>query len=321
MIANSNDRPAVGVVGASGYTGRELLVLLARHPDVILRFATSRSLQGQATGVPGVPFTDPAQTSMDGVDVIFLCLPHGEAAEWVRGNPSVSSRIVDLTADHRPGSGSEEGWVFGMPELDAVAVAGARKVANPGCYPTGVILSLAPLRRAGLLDGERPVIVNAASGVTGAGRTPRTDLLFAEVYGDFRAYGVGNVHRLLKEMKALLPGVPLIFTPHLLPVPRGILETISVPVRPGVGAPEVRAAWSGAFMSSPLVRVFQDGVPSLTGVVGTDRLDLAVVENDGHPGTLTVIAALDNLGKGAAGQAVQNMNLMLGLPTERGVRC
>jgi N-acetyl-gamma-glutamyl-phosphate reductase len=321
MSPNNNNRPTVGVVGASGYTGRELLVLLARHPDVTLRFATSRSLLGQPTGVQEVLFTDPARTSMDGTEVIFLCLPHGEAAEWVRRNPSIAARIVDLTADHRPGSGAEEGWVFGMPELDPAAVAGAARVANPGCYPTGVILSLDPLRRAGLLDAERPVIVNAASGVTGAGRTPRTDLLFAEVYGDFRAYGVGNVHRHLKEMKALLPGVPLIFTPHLLPVPRGILETISVPVRSGVGASEVRQAWWEAYGPSPVVRVLPEGVPSLAGVVGSDRLDLAVVDNDGHPGTLTVMAALDNLGKGAAGQAVQNMNLMLGLPAERGVRC
>jgi len=321
MSSNNNSKPAVGIVGASGYTGKELLVLLARHPDVILHFATSRALLGQATGVPHVPFTDPATTPLEGVDVIFLCLPHGEAAEWVRRNPSVPGRIVDLTSDHRPGSGAEEGWVFGMPELDPVVVAGARRVANPGCYPTGVILSLDPLRRRGLLEGGRPVIVNAASGVTGAGRTPRTDLLFAEVYGDFRAYGVGNVHRHLKEMKALLPGVPLIFTPHLLPVPRGILETISLPVRTGVGASEVREAWVEAYSSSPVVRVLPEGVPSLAGVVGTDRLDLAVVENDGHPGTLTVMVALDNLGKGAAGQAVQNMNLMLGLPAERGVRC
>jgi N-acetyl-gamma-glutamyl-phosphate reductase len=164
------------------------------------------------------------------------------------------------------------------------------------------------------------VIVNAASGVTGAGRTPRTDLLFAEVYGDFRAYGVGNVHRHLRELQGILSGVPLIFTPHLLPVPRGILETIAVPVRPGVDAARVREIWREAFGGSRVVRLL-DGVPSLAGVVGTDRLDLAVVDNAGHPETLTVMAALDNLGKGAAGQAVQNMNLMLGLPSERGVRC
>lgn len=311
---------AVGVVGASGYTGRELLVLLGSHPEVSLRFATSRGLDGQETGVPGLAFSDPATAPLDEVEVVFLCLPHGEAREWMAAHPALSARVVDLTADHRPGSGAEEGWVFGMPELWPDVVATTTRVANPGCYPTGVILSLDPLRRAGLLDHQRPVIVNAASGVTGAGRTPRTDLLFAEVYGDFRAYGVGNVHRHLREMKGVLPGVPLLFTPHLLPVPRGILETMALPVSPGVDAARVRQAWQEAFGSSRVVRVL-DGVPSLAGVVGTDRLHLAVVDNEGLPGTLTVMAALDNLGKGAAGQAVQNMNLMLGFPSERGVRC
>lgn len=320
MKPHNSSGPLVGVVGASGYTGRELLALLGAHPDVSVRFATSRGLAGQETGIPGLAFSDPASSPTDEADVVFLCLPHGEAKEWMASRPTLPARVVDLTADHRPGSGAEDGWVFGMPELLPDAVASASRVANPGCYPTGVILSLDPLRREGLLDVDRPVIVNAASGVTGAGRTPRTDLLFAEVYGDFRAYGVGNVHRHLREMRGILEGVPLIFTPHLLPVPRGILETIAVPVRPGVDAARVRDVWEAAFGGSRVVRRV-GGVPSLAGVVGTDRLDLAVVDNEGHPGTLTVMAALDNLGKGAAGQAVQNMNLMLGLPSERGVRC
>lgn len=314
---------AVGVVGASGYTGQELLALLARHPDVDLRFATSRSQAGDPSGVPGLAFSDPGEVDEDGVDVIFLCLPHGEARAWMeRRGGTHRARIVDLTTDHRPGSGHEEGWVFGMPELDPGAISGARRVANPGCYPTGVILSLDPLRRAGLLDRTRPVVVDAASGVTGAGKTPRTDLLFAEVFADYRAYAVGNVHRHLREIRASLPGVGVIFTPHLLPVPRGILETIALPVMEGIGAEDVRAAWSGAYGTSPVVRVRGPGeVPSLSKVVGTDRIDLAVVDNEGIPGTLTAMVALDNLGKGAAGQSVQNMNLMLGLPAERGLRC
>lgn len=320
MNSHKTSKAQVGVVGASGYTGRELLTLLGLHPDVSVRFATSRGLAGEDTGIAGVTFSDPAEAPIDEAEVIFLCLPHGEAREWMAARPGLTARVVDLTADHRPGSGAEDGWVFGMPELAPGAVASAQRVANPGCYPTGVILSLDPLRREGLLDPLRPVIVNAASGVTGAGRTPRTDLLFAEVYGDFRAYGVGNVHRHLREMRGILTGVPLLFTPHLLPVPRGILETIAVPVRAGVDAARVRQAWEAAFGDSRVVRR-REGVPSLAGVVGTDRLDLAVVDNEGHPDTLTVMAALDNLGKGAAGQAVQNMNLMLGLPTERGVRC
>lgn len=323
MSSHNLSAPAVGVVGASGYTGQELLSLLAAHPDVDLRFATSRSQAGDPSGVPGLDFSDPEGVDQDAVDVVFLCVPHGEARGWMqRRDPAARSRVIDLTADHRPGSGDEGGWTFGLPELDAQGVAGALRVANPGCYPTGVILSLDPLHRAGLLDPERPVVVDAASGVTGAGRTPRTDLLFAEVFADYRAYAVGNVHRHLREIRATVPGVAVIFTPHLLPVPRGILETIALPVRAGVTSVEVREAWTAAYHASPVVRVRDAGsIPALSGVVHTDRLDLAVVDNEGVPGTLTAMVALDNLGKGAAGQAVQNMNLMLGLPAERGLRC
>jgi len=320
--AASSAAPRVGVVGASGYTGRELLDLLGTHPDVHLAFATSRSLVGTATGVPGLDFSDPAAVDLEAVDLLFLCLPHGESAAWVARNPDVRARLIDLTADHRPGSGAEDGWVFGLPELFGERIAAAQRVANPGCYPTGVILGLAPLLERDLLDPSRPVFVAAASGVTGAGRTPRTDLLFAEVFGDYRAYAVGNVHRHLREIQATLPGARVIFTPHLLPVRRGILETASLPVREGVSAEDVRQAWRAAYAGSPAVRVRGEGeIPSLAAIVGTDRLDLAVVGNAGEPGTHTFMAALDNLGKGAAGQAVQNMNLMLGLPAERGVRC
>jgi N-acetyl-gamma-glutamyl-phosphate reductase len=163
--------------------------------------------------------------------------------------------------------------------------------------------------------------VNAASGVTGAGRAPKRELLFGEVFGDYRAYGLGNGHRHLLEMRATLPGVELLFIPHLLPVARGILETIVTPVRAGVGATEVRDAWRAAYTASPVVAV-TDGVPSLSEVVNTDLLVLGASDNQGLSApVVTVMAALDNLGKGAAGQAMQNMNLMLGFEMERGLRC
>ncbi|NJD18352.1 MAG: N-acetyl-gamma-glutamyl-phosphate reductase, partial [Gemmatimonadetes bacterium] len=187
------------------------------------------------------------------------------------------------------------------------------------CYPTGVLVSLPPLRGAGMIpDGER-VIVNAASGVPGAGRTPKRELLFAEVADDFRAYATGNGHRHLLEMRAGLPGVPLLFQPHLLPVARGILETIYVPVRPGVDAAAVRALWRETYAGSATVSV-TDGSPTLAEVAGTDRLVLGASDNAGIPGLVTVLASFDNLGKGAAGQAVHNMNLMLGLDPFRGLR-
>ena len=157
--------------------------------------------------------------------------------------------------------------------------------------------------------------------MTGAGRAPKRELLFGEVFADFRAYGLGNGHRHLKEMRALLPGLGLLFVPHLLPVARGILETIAVPVEAGVDAAECKAAWRSAYGHSAAVRV-TDEPPTLSRIVGTDVLELGAFDNAGlEAPTVTVVAALDNLGKGAAGQAVQNMNLMLGYDVVRGLRC
>lgn len=311
----------MGVLGASGYTGRELLRLLARHDGVEVAFASSRSLVGQPTGVAGVSYSEPDLARARGVDILFLCLPHGTGAEWVE-RVGDGPRIVDLTADHRPGSGREDGAVYGLAEIAADQVKDARLVANPGCYPTGVILSLLPLQEQGLVDGSRLTMVSAASGVTGAGRSPRPDLLFAEVSGNFRAYGEGNRHRHLKEMKASLEGLPLLFQPHLLPVGRGILETLVVPVEDGVGPADVRDAWRGRYGPATAVRVLDRGLPELNQVVETDLLLLGVTEVDGvSPPVVTVVAALDNLGKGAAGQAVQNLNSMMGWTLNRGIRC
>lgn len=322
--AMSMNNLSVGVLGASGYTGRELLRILAGHGGVRVRFATSDSEAGGPSGVPGlalVPHEEAAPTA-EALDFLFLCLPHGEAAPWVERLRGSGVRVVDLTADHRPGSGRESGVVYGLPELSADEIAAAAVVANPGCYPTGVLLSLVPLCRVGLLDASRAVIVNAASGVTGAGRSPRRELLFGEVFGDYRAYGLGNGHRHLLEMRATLPGLELLFVPHLLPVARGILETIVVPTAAGVLAEDLREAWRSAYGSSPAVRVLDGGAPSLAAVVGTDLLALGAADNQGLGApAVTVVAALDNLGKGAAGQAVQNMNLMAGFEPGRGLRC
>lgn len=312
---------ALGVVGASGYTGLEVLRILRGHDGVEVRFATSQREAGTPSGVPGVDLVRAEDAPLDEVDVVFLCLPHGHAAEWAQRALEAGARVVDLTADHRPGSGREEGAVYGLADLDQGCVADARLVANPGCYPTGVQLALQPLQEAGLVDEDRTVVVNAASGVTGAGRSPKRELLFAEVAGDFRAYATGNEHRHLREMRHGLPGLELLFQPHLLPVPRGILETIYLPVAPGVGPADVRAAWTDRFHGKRSVRVSAEGVPNLSEVVWTDALALGVAPNAGVADLLTVVVAFDNLGKGAAGQAVQNLNLMLGLEPERGLRC
>jgi N-acetyl-gamma-glutamyl-phosphate reductase len=312
---------AIGVVGATGYTGLEVLRVLRNHDGVALRFATSEGYAGEESGFPGLALVSADDAPLKDVEVVFLCLPHGKAVEWAVRALDAGVRVIDLTADHRPGSGREKGAVYGMADLAADAVRNARLVANPGCYPTGVQLALSPLLGAKLLDDTRTVVVNAASGVTGAGRTPKRELLFAEVAGDYRAYSMGNGHRHLLEMRAGLPGVDLLFQPHLLPVPRGILETIYLPVREGVDATDLRRAWLEAYTDAETIRVV-DGVPALAEVVGTDLLALGAADNaDVGAPLVTVVAALDNLGKGAAGQAVHNMNLMMGFEPARGLRC
>jgi N-acetyl-gamma-glutamyl-phosphate reductase len=324
--APSPDRVTAGVLGGSGYTGRELTRLLARHPRVDLVWTTSRSERGRASPARGLAFSDPPLETLVQAEVVFLCLPHGEAAAWAErlaGAPGGNApRIIDLTADHRPGSGREAGAVYGLNEWARPELRGARRVANPGCYPTGVLLALLPLVEAGLVDTDRLTVVSAASGVTGAGRSPRTDLLFAEVANNFRAYGWGNRHRHLLEMRALLPGVELLFQPHLLPVPRGIVETLVVPVPPDTGPAEVRRAWATRYAGEPVIELLDAGLPELAQVLETDRLVLGAEAAEGTREPVVLVgAALDNLGKGAAGQAVQNLNAIYGWPTELGVRC
>ena len=319
--AAGEPRITVGVIGATGYTGLEVLTLLSLHEGVEVAFATSRSSAGEASPVPGVRYQDPERAPAGDVDLLFLCLPHGEATQWVQSLPN-GPKIVDLTADHRPGSGRDASAVYGLAERNRELIKDAQLVANPGCYPTGVLCALTPLADARLVDPTRLTVVNAASGVTGAGRTPKTHLLFAEVAGDYRAYGEGNRHRHLKEMWALLPDTLLLFQPHLLPVSRGILATVTVPVKEGVAVQELRDAWRKAYSGSRAIEVLDEGLPGLSRVVGTDRLSLGACAVEGvSPPVVTVVAALDNLGKGAAGQAIQNMNLMYGWDIDRGIRC
>jgi len=319
MNTHSSASIRVGVIGATGYTGLETLRILQHHPLAAVVFATSEGSAGAPSGLPGLPLVSGEGAPLEEVDLVFLCLPHGKSVEWARRAAAAGLRVVDLTADHRPGSGREEGWVYGMADLAADRVAGAERVANPGCYPTGVQLALAPLAAAGMLVDGAPVVVNAASGVTGAGRTPKRELLFAEVASDYRAYSTGNGHRHLLEMRAGLPGVPLVFQPHLLPLARGILETLYLPVREGVDAAAVREAWRGAFAGAASLTV-TDGTPTLAEVVGGDRLVMGAADNAGVPGLVTALVSFDNLGKGAAGQAVHNMNLMMGLEPSLGLR-
>jgi N-acetyl-gamma-glutamyl-phosphate reductase len=312
------------VVGATGYTGQELLRLLRAHPHMAAAVATSESQAGHPVrGHAPLRYVKAAELRFEDVDVVFSCLPTGESGEWALRAHAAGVPAVDLSADLREGEG---GAVYGVPELWRDDVRGARLVANPGCYPTGLLLALAPLLGAGLLDGARPVIADCASGVTGAGRAAKRDMLFGEVAEDYRAYGVGNGHRHVPEIAAGLArlngssAVPFVFTPHLLPIRRGILETLYIPVVAGVSAAEVARVAAARFADERFVDVWAAGLPALRDVVGTNQVALgyADIALDGAPLVLGV-AAFDNLLKGAAGQALQNANLMLGLDEASGL--
>src|SRR5690348_13416613 len=312
----------VGVLGASGYSGRELCALVARYPAMTLAFASANGQRGERARVAGreITFVAPEDAALERAALVFSALPHGESAPWVERAQSAGAKVVDLSADLRPGNGASR-VPYGLTELARTEIVGADVVANPGCYPTVTLLALLPLLVRRLIAPGASVTVNAASGVTGAGFTPRRDLLFAEVAEDFRPYAIGNMHRHLAEMQAVVRGLgsdnDLIFTPHLLPVARGILATITVPLAAPLA--DVLAPWREQYANEPFIEVTTD-VPTLRDVVHRNvvRITAVPAANVRHP-TLIVIAAIDNLVKGAAGQAVQNANLLLGLDEPLGL--
>jgi len=334
----------VGVLGASGYAGRELCALVAAHPHLTLAFATADRRRGERVRV-GPPYAAPVDVEFQSADevalgdaaVVFTALPHGASAEWTLRAREAGARVVDLSSDLRPGHLGEAVQrrlgpcpvPYGLPELFRDQVRPAPVVANPGCYPTAVLVALAPLARAGLLAPGALVSVSAASGVTGAGNSPRADLLFGEVADDFRAYGDAggraNAHRHLPEMRAGLAAlgadVDLVFTPHLLPAARGILATITVPLAAELEG-DPAALWRDAYAGEPFVEVAgpSEPMPTLRDVRHRNVVRVAARPVDGvRAPALLVTAAIDNLTKGAAGQAVQNANLMLGLPEAAGL--
>ena len=316
----------VGVLGASGYAGRELCSLIASHPHVELVFATAHGQRGQSVRVGGrdLTFMATEDAPLGDASLVFSALPHGASLEWTERARAAGAKVVDLSSDLRPGHSSlktGESAPYGLTELARDEVSSADVVANPGCYPTAILLALAPLAKAHLLAKDSSIVVNAASGVTGAGYSPKPELLFAEVSEDFRAYGVGNVHRHLTEMTAVLRNMKvsndLVFTPHLLPVARGILATIYVRLETEVK--DVLDPWRSAYAGERFIEL-SDTTPSLRDVVrrNTVRVSVAKTENTTRPG-LVITAAIDNLTKGAAGQALQNANLMLGLDEAAGL--
>lgn len=316
----------VAVFGATGYAGREAVRLLARHPHAELAFTTG-SGEGHVAHEAGLERE---------ADAYLLSLPHGVAARYVERLRSErpGAAIVDLSGDLRlPTASAYEAWYghahpapallgtapYGLTEVYRERVAGARLVSNPGCYATAALLPLVPLLRERLVD-PADVVIDAKSGATGAGRTPREDLLFCEVADDFSAYSPGRAHRHVGEMEAVLAeqaGVPVLLTfcPHLLPVRRGILAAIYV--RTQATAAELSAALHRFYDGARFVRVLDGKPPHLSHVAHTN--ECRIVVKPAAPGRAVIFAALDNLVKGAAGQAVQNLNLMLGFPEEAGL--
>jgi N-acetyl-gamma-glutamyl-phosphate reductase len=317
----------VGVLGASGYAGRELCGLIGRHPRLELAFASANEQRGQRArvGVTEVTYVATEDAPLSDAEIVFTALPHGASAKWVETARTAGARVVDLSSDFRPGArphDEQSEAPYGLTELMRAKIPGADIVANPGCYPTAVLLAIAPLLKARWLLPGATVNISAASGVTGAGYSARPDLLFAEVAEDFRAYAVGNEHRHIAEMKAVakeLGGseIDILFTPHLLPVARGILATITVPVKEYIDDP--LALWRDAYDGEPFIEV-ADQPPSLRDVVRRNVVRLSVwkAANMRQP-TLVIISAIDNLVKGAAGQALQNANVLLGLGEQLGL--
>jgi len=315
----------VGVLGASGYAGRELCGLIAGHPRLELAFAAANEQRGQRAriGATEVTYIATEDAPLNKAEVVFTALPHGASAKWVGNARSTGARVVDLSSDFRPGAGINQGEApYGLTELMRAKIPGAEIVANPGCYPTAILLAIAPLLKEGWVVPGATINVSAASGVTGAGYSARPDLLFAEVAEDFRAYAVGNEHRHIAEMQAVTKELggrdnDILFTPHLLPVARGILATITVPVKEYTQDPS--ELWRDCYRGEPFIEI-ADQPPSLRDVVRRNvvRVSIAKAANVRQP-TLIIISAIDNLVKGAAGQALQNANVLLGMSEQAGL--
>jgi len=326
-----------GIYGATGYTGLELVRLLADHPNVSIEFVTSESAAGGSLRqswpqAPDLPLIAAADAPLQEVQTVFLCLPHTRSAPIAAQALDHSIRVIDLSADLRlDDPATYEQWYgvphaapgllpmpYGLPEIGRTSLIDAPCIANPGCYATSMLLALAPL--VTLIRPEAPIIVDAKSGTSGAGRAPKQHILFGEVHGNFSPYNIGRSHRHLAEVEQELArrGLAagrLIFSPHLLPTDRGILSTIYVPVQNEKAA---RDALVQAYSEEPLVDVLPAGeLATLAHVVRTPRAALSVTS--ATEGLLIVVSVLDNLLKGAASQAVQNFNLMWGLPETRGL--
>jgi N-acetyl-gamma-glutamyl-phosphate reductase len=338
----------VAIVGANGYSGEELCAILARHPSVSVVAVTSRQHVGKPAGevlprLSGVGefsklvFSEPAMDSLlgSGAEFFFLALPHGLAAEYAVPLWEAGKRVIDLSADFRlrdaevyrefygephPAAKLLSEAVYGLPELHRDAIRTAKLVGSAGCYPTSILLPLVPLLKACLINSE-DIAVASASGVSGAGRKAETALLFGECNESLRAYGLPK-HRHLSEIEQELSlaasrKVTITFTPHLAPMTRGIHTTIFTRLAAGASAEAILPELEACYANEPFVRVSQN-LPDTKNVTGTNFCDISA-RFDARTGRLILLSAEDNLVKGAAGQAVQNFNLMAGLDETAGL--
>ncbi|HWG60810.1 MAG TPA: N-acetyl-gamma-glutamyl-phosphate reductase [Streptosporangiaceae bacterium] len=332
----------VAVAGASGYAGGELLRLIAGHPDLELGAVTAGSRAGAAvadvhphlTSLADRHFAAVDPDGLAGADLVFLALPHEESAAIAAALPA-DVAVVDLSASFRLanpddwaryyGTAHAGRWEYGLPELLGARgrISAASRVAAPGCHATAAILALMPLLAEGVAEADDIVIVSA-TGTSGAGRAPAPELLATEVMGAVSPYKVAGAHRHTPEIEQALGEAtgtrPVVsFTPLLTPMPRGILATCTARLAPGVPAGAARAVLADVYAGEPFVRALPEGRwPGTAATVGSNAVHLQAAA-DAHAGRVVAIAALDNLGKGAAGQAVQAANLMLGLPETAGL--
>jgi len=328
-----------GIYGATGYTGLELVRLLEAHPGAAVGFVTSESAAGTSLRAshplaPDLALVSAANAPLDDVQAVFLCLPHTQSAPIAARALAQGVRVIDLSADLRIDDPAVyQQWYkvphpspdllpapYGLPEANRLRLLGADCIANPGCYATALLLATLPLARADLFVPGAPLIIDAKSGASGAGRSPKPALLFGEVQGNFSPYNIGRAHRHLAEVEQELAragydGGALIFAPHLLPVDRGILAAIYAQVTDLAAAEDaIRQAYAG----EPLVQVLPPGeLATLAHVVRTPRAVLSLTPSANN--VLIVMSALDNLLKGAASQAVQNFNLMFGFSETAGL--
>jgi N-acetyl-gamma-glutamyl-phosphate reductase len=335
----------IAVIGASGYTGAELLRLLVQHPDAELVCVTSRQYAGQPVAgifpslrsLVDLNFEDLNSAGLAGrVDLVFTAVPHQTAMNMVPELLDAGCRVVDLSADFRlKDIATYEAWyqihtspdllseaVYGLPELFREHIPEARLVANPGCYPTSIALALTPLLEQKRIDPST-MIVDSKSGASGAGRSAKLDTIFCEVNEGFKAYGLPR-HRHTPEIEQTLSvvsgeAVTISFTPHLLPVNRGILSTCYASLVGPATLDELHGHYLDRYSAETFVRVLPKGqLPNISQVTGSNFCDIGLAVDD-RTGRVIAVAVIDNLVKGAAGQALQNMNLMLGLPEQTGL--